>query len=256
MQLTLRHHTAGDYDALPDMNDINAGVLSREDQVCLNELGRSLLNTKSNSRFGISLLHSHFPVSDTEVFVQTSDATERTVSLSPQRLEPTLQKSMAALNVRFEETQTSNAISLIGLEYFLKQSAPGIDSINSADANVLGSIHAVLDRHGKTARFGVRVIHMPVELAEDEVYSESCDIDRRVLICEVVNKRDPLLARSIETFWVWPDLCASADDPDIIAHCPAKCKITCLDGNFGHPRGHKDLHKTIDGDETSSASSS
>lgn len=60
MQMTLRHHTAGDYAALPDMNDINAGVLSREDQACLNELGRSLMNTRFNGRFGISLLHMSF----------------------------------------------------------------------------------------------------------------------------------------------------------------------------------------------------
>lgn len=185
-----------------------------------------------------------------------SDTTKRTVSLSPWLLEPVLERTMAALNIRFEPVQASHALSLIGLEYFLKQSAPKTDAINSADANVLGSVGAILDKHGKTARFGVRVIHFPVELAENEVYSETCDIDRRVLISSVVNQHDPLLARSIETFWVWPDICTSADDPDVIAHCPAKCKITCLDGNFGHPRGHKDLHKTLDRDELSSASSS
>jgi hypothetical protein len=68
--LALRHHNSRDYAMLPDIDDSDAGTLTLADQVCLEEIGDCLLRSNANSRFGVTLLHSHFLIDDDETFVE------------------------------------------------------------------------------------------------------------------------------------------------------------------------------------------
>jgi len=245
MQLTVRQHTASDYASLPDMTEPTVGILSKEDQFCLQELGRCLLTSRANMRFGISLLHSHFPTFDKEVFVQTSDAEGQTVSLQPMIFDRSAEESLTAINLKFSSNVNENTLGMVGLEYVFRSRRIGIDPIQADDIAVLSSVQRILQEQSKIGRFGVRLIHFPVPLAYDEIYSETCDLDRRVLTCRVVNETDPQLARSIETFWIWPNRAKDGNEHKVYGHCPAKCKVTCFDGKPGHPHGHKDMHETI-----------
>jgi hypothetical protein len=66
---------------LPDIDEVEP--LSEKDGVCLKELKEVLKKHNSLSRFGITLLHQHFPVADDEVLVESCDEQTRTLTIRP-----------------------------------------------------------------------------------------------------------------------------------------------------------------------------
>ncbi|MHB0865319.1 MAG: hypothetical protein ACYC1Y_00200 [Minisyncoccota bacterium] len=68
-------------DPLPDLNDILPFGL--EDQTCLEEIATVLKKHGRLNRFGVTLLHQHFPVGDDEVMLETNDPVSRTLEMRP-----------------------------------------------------------------------------------------------------------------------------------------------------------------------------
>ena len=63
-------------------------ALSDDDLACLSEIKNVLERYDRVERFGVSLLHSHFPLAENESMVETTDAGTRTMTQSPQVLDP------------------------------------------------------------------------------------------------------------------------------------------------------------------------
>ena len=81
--LTMRDHDVKDYADLPDMDGSDVGVLTADDQACLNEMGQYLATTDAWQRFGIWLLHKHFEPAIGEVFVEQLSDSPRGTLTSP-----------------------------------------------------------------------------------------------------------------------------------------------------------------------------
>lgn len=81
--IQLRRHNSRDYVALPDIDLTSAGLLSLEDYQCLAEVGRCLVEEHANERFGVTLLHSHFPVRDDEILVEEAHTDPQLITLRP-----------------------------------------------------------------------------------------------------------------------------------------------------------------------------
>jgi hypothetical protein len=68
--LTIRHHGSHDYAMLPDIDTTDVGIITADDHACLDEVGSCLLGAKVQSRFGVTLLHTHFPIYDDEMLLE------------------------------------------------------------------------------------------------------------------------------------------------------------------------------------------
>ena len=74
---TLPHSTNG----LPDIDDV--APLSADDHACIEEVKAVLAKHGKLERFGISLLHSHFPVAEDEMLIEYSDDAKRELTIRP-----------------------------------------------------------------------------------------------------------------------------------------------------------------------------
>jgi hypothetical protein len=66
---------------LPDIDDVSP--LSANDEPCLREVREVLERHGTLQRFGVTLLHEHFVLSDDEALVEFVDTQERTLTTRP-----------------------------------------------------------------------------------------------------------------------------------------------------------------------------
>jgi hypothetical protein len=84
----------------PDLKDI--APLGESDRQCLEEIREVLARYERLDRFGLTLLHDHFPLEDNELLMETCDPGTRTLTILPEVIDPTEQRySVVATNWRF-----------------------------------------------------------------------------------------------------------------------------------------------------------
>ena len=66
---------------LPDISAV--GPITAEDLDCMREIADVLKRRDRLSRFGLTLLHSHFPVGEDEMLVESCDTQARTLTVRP-----------------------------------------------------------------------------------------------------------------------------------------------------------------------------
>ncbi len=72
------------WSSLKDIDDVEpVGV---GDTICMSEVRDVLKKHGMLQRFGLALLHSHFPVSEDEIMLETNDDETRTSTTKPVRL--------------------------------------------------------------------------------------------------------------------------------------------------------------------------
>ena len=230
--LTMRDHDVEDYVALRDMDATDVGMLSEDDRACLYELGQYLVSTEAFQRFAIWLLHKHFEPAAGEVFVES-------VVTAPRGTETTLvercrAQGVNATSMRFDP-DISSGVGVIGMEFAEPADFGSISPLSADDETALAGIADRLQAHGKTERFGVRLIRNPLGLNENEVLLETCDIAHRTLRCSV-GERDGIRAGStVETSWQWePSL--SKTGPKVKQYCASQCQMDS--GNNHYSVGH------------------
>lgn len=240
MNIDIRCHDSRDYAMLRDMEGSDVGVLDASDRDCLDEIGALLVRRVAHHRLGIALLHRHFHVTDDEMLVETFNADDRRVEIRPFVHGAFHDDQIAPVTVRFTAVPgDAGRLDLIGMEYLHQSEENRCEAFDASDAACLADIRRILARRDKLDRFGVRLIHNPVNWRDDEVLFEESDVAGRVLSFEVGARGDPRVRKSVETFWVWDAVTTSSGDLIAVTHCPAKCKRFCQKTGLGHdPRGH------------------
>jgi hypothetical protein len=71
--LALAYRDLADIDAVPALND--------DDMACLSDIRDILRKHGKLDRFGVNLLHSHFPIAEDEVLVEACDDEARTLTM-------------------------------------------------------------------------------------------------------------------------------------------------------------------------------
>ena len=72
---------AGQLATLPDISVVSP--LSEQDASCIADVVEVLRKHDCLTRFGLTLLHQHFPVADEEVLMETCDPENRTLTIQP-----------------------------------------------------------------------------------------------------------------------------------------------------------------------------
>lgn len=227
--IQLRRHNSHDYAALPDIDLTSAGRLSEDDYICLDEVGRRLVQEQANKRFGVTLLHSHFPVRDDEILVEKAHTDQQLVTLRPLAEE---YPGLVPTSVCFEKS--GEAFGLVGLEFTSEEALAGVRPLGAHDRDLLADVHEIVLRHEKIERFGIRLLHDPLGLGE-RVLLETCDPQGRVLTCRTTTEADPDFAEAIPTLFQW-DAVLLNGSLSAAQGCMQFCKSIrkCSIGRNGH----------------------
>ncbi|SRR5579871_1957425 len=233
--LAIQRHSSRDYAVLPDIDTTDLGIITADDQACLDEVGICLLAAKAHSRFGLTLLHSHFPVHDDEMLLEEVNTDERVITVRPVRVD---HSSVFATNICHDD-----ADQLVGLEFASYQTLAGVAPIGDSDSNVLTGIVDILRRRAKTKRFGIRLLHDPLEL-DGNVLFETSDLARRILSSRSETDSSALL-QSIPTVFRWEEVRAgSGDGLTVDQECMQYCRTVsrCVQpvrGSHDRSRSHE-----------------
>lgn len=84
----------------PNINEVEA--LNRADEACLDEIRDVLKKHNKTSRFGVTLLHSHFRLAKDEVLLEHISESERTLMSRPVRLTEMASKDYRPTVWRFD----------------------------------------------------------------------------------------------------------------------------------------------------------
>lgn len=239
--LTMRDHGVEDYVALRDMDATDVGQLTADDRACLEELGQYIVDSDAAERFAMWLLHKHFEPARGEVFVERAIA-------EPRRTETTLSSRSnfpgdSLCGTAFQFDATASGVGLIGMEFAEPEDLGGTSPLGGQDEAVLAGIAERLLAHGKTERFGIKLIRNPLGLSEGELLLETCDSTERALYCDVSERGElPADATIIETTWKYR-LVKGQAKPIVMQDCTAGC--VSVPG--GHDVGH--AHSGTDNDD-------
>jgi hypothetical protein len=219
--LAMRDHGTDDYTDLRDMDATDVGTLRDDDQACLDELGRYLVAADGWQRFGVWLLHKHFNPEAGEVFVERVDRTARRTQTSPARRSGFDTQELAATALRFDCAPDSE-VGVIGMEFAGLGDFGSIAPLSAADEAVLAGLAERLRSHGKTDRFGVRLLRDAIAVEDTEVMMETCDREARTLLCDVAERS--AASRTVETTWGWVP---AVGDPEraVIQKCYFACEV-------------------------------
>jgi hypothetical protein len=239
--LTMRDHGVEDYVALRDMDATDVGELTDDDRACLEQLGQYLVDVDAGERFAIWLLHKHFEPAPGEVFLERA-------LVAPRRTETTLVErsefsdSLCATAIRFDDG-VGSGVGVVGMEFSAPDDLGCTSPLSAEDGTVLAGILERLKAHGKTERFGVKLIRNPLGLSERELLLETCDSIERALYCDVSDRSEiPPDATVIETTWKYR-LVHGQTKPVVMQDCTAGC--VSVPG--GHDVGH--AHSQTDDDD-------
>jgi hypothetical protein len=217
--LTLRDHNVADYAALRDMDTTDVAVLDETDRACLDELGHYLVSTDAWRRFSIWLLHKHFEPATGEIFVERVITAPR--GTQTKLVERCCAGDLSVTSMRFDP-DVSSGVGIIGMEFADPADFGSTSSVGHDDEAVLTGVAERLRAHGKTERFGARLIRNPLGLSEHEVLVETCDIADRTLHCGV-GERDGISAdNNVETTWLWKPN-PGETGPEVTLYCSMMC---------------------------------
>ena len=237
--LTVRDHGVEDYAELRDMDGTDVGVLSEDDRTCLEELGQYLVATDAWQRFGVWLLHKHFPPRAGEVFVERAIHAPRKTETSPVERSAFPQQGLCTTAIRFDDS-VSAGVGVIGMEFAEPGDFGDTSPLSDEDEAVLAGLAERLGAHGKTERFGVRLIRNPLGLSEHELVHETCDSSQRTLYCNI-GERDALLADHtiVQTAWRWK-VVQDKTQTTVMQDCSATCQSVGEGHDIGHSHSEPD----------------
>jgi predicted transcriptional regulator of viral defense system len=91
---------APEFIGLQDIDEIEP--ISDKDRACLDEIQKVLERHGALQRFGVSLLHSHFPVHEGEILVESCNKSSRTLTLRPVKLAEVSENNLMETNWRLD----------------------------------------------------------------------------------------------------------------------------------------------------------
>ncbi len=234
--LQIRDHDVEDYTTLRDMDKTDVGVLSDGDRACLDEIGRYLVEAGAGQRFALWLLHKHFEPSPGEVFVERALTAPRRIETSLVDRAAFQAKALTATAFRFDDSAPSG-VSVIGMEFAEPADFGSTSPLSADDETVLAGVAERLAAHGKTERFGVKLIRNPLDMLEHELLLETCDSSLRELYCDV-SMRDAIPSNEgtiTETSWQYRLVDGAAEGVVM-----TDCRSLCINSPLG---GHDSTHR-------------
>ena len=91
------------WSKLPDIDEVEP--FNEDDEACLLELKAVLEKHGRLSKFGLTLLHSHFPMAEDEILVEVCDINNRTLTSKPMKTDRSDRNKAIQTMWRFDSIQ-------------------------------------------------------------------------------------------------------------------------------------------------------
>jgi hypothetical protein len=140
--------------------------------------------------------------------------------------------------MRFD-SDIDSGVGVIGMEFAEPADFGDTTPLSDDDEAVLAGIAEKLSAHGKTDRFGIRLIRNPLGLSENELLYETSDGANRTLHC-TVGERDAILAdkTTIQTTWRFR-VTDGETAPIVMTECTAGCRRVGEGHDIAHTHGEE-----------------
>jgi hypothetical protein len=122
-------------------------------------------------------------------------------------------------------TQATVRLTMMPTQWGSLQDIDDVEPVNPSDYACLAEVREVLKKHGKSARFGISLLHKHFDIGNDEVLLENTDRETRVQTVRPTLKTE--VGRTIETQWVLGE-----EGVTCVQHCP-------YDGNLEEKHRYK-----------------
>ncbi|MCF3947462.1 hypothetical protein [Acidiphilium iwatense] len=226
--LEIRAHRTQDYAELPHIDNAGVGDFLADDQGCLDDIGCHLLSKHAHNRFGVILLHKHFTIDADEICVETANYSTRRLISRPTSDAPA---GLAVTRLMFDSDGPSAVnIGGIGLEFADSGLLAGVIPIGESDTETLMGVAKILAHRNKLRRFGIHLLHNPLEL-RNEILVETCDPSARVLVSTPLPEDNASEAGAIVTAFRW--LGTSVKDGQVVSQACVPTQY-CSDDNGTH----------------------
>lgn len=90
-----------------------------------------------------------------------------------------------------------------------------LDSLNETDEHCLKEIKTVLERHNRTRKFGITLLHSHFAINEDEVFLEHTDVATRTLVSRPISTLELANKSYRPTVWRF-----DGEKPQGCSYCP------------------------------------
>jgi len=188
-----------------------------------------------NERFGLSLLHKHFGLSEEEIIVRKVNVKRRIVDMSPKKNQntaiPYLWKAAPGDRTRWQFFP----LEFLGSHQRKKLTSKTMGKLAPFFCDVAQAL-ADLDLLDV---FGIGTTNIrDIPISEHEMIIETTDEERRRLTVKPYLRSDVKMEELTETFWLFtPD--EGSNDPEAALECKGQhCNRHCNSHCRGHCTGH------------------
>jgi hypothetical protein len=148
-------------------------------------------------------------------------------------------QALSTTAIRFDESVRSG-VGVIGMEFSEPADLGSTSPLSAEDESVLAGVAERLAAHGKTERFGLKLIRNPLGLSERELLLETCDSAQRTLYCDVSERQAiPADQTVVETTWQYR-LVAGKTESIVMQDCTAGCVAVGEGHDIGHAHSEAD----------------
>ncbi len=240
---TRRNHPAI-HPAYADLPHIDKTRRWSEDHdgACFHDLSETLIETGTEKRFAITLLHHHFPVYDHERMLSRYEP-EGTLVTSP--VDTTMMERLRALPSAWRLQKHGDDFTPVPLEHVEITGASGSSlPLSDVDIKALSQLGKALTHHDALNRFGFRLAEISPVTPPGMVVVETTYLGDRTLELKPEMETAPDLANAIQTTWQ----IVSSNEPlmgfwrckkKTSTFCSTYCKSVCRSPSWTHEGGHK-----------------
>lgn len=186
------------YADLPYIDNVRPWSAT-EDGDCFNDVADVLLDSHSEMRFAITLLHHHFVVHENEIMVSRFERDDILVTAAL-GVHDALSRCTVPSSWRLNSS--GNKFELVPLEWIQTTEANALRlRLSTSDKETLSQLGRVLVRHGALNRFGFRLAEVLPVARKGMVIMETTYINDRMLELAPETEISADLGSSIQTTW-------------------------------------------------------
>lgn len=170
----------------------------KKDEKCFIEIGKILYKYNFLKKYVITLLHTHFEISDDEILLEYSFYPKKHVGKSPFKV-----SSLTSYNIiptSWRLTDNSNE-RLVPLEYSTEGIIGFIPKYNHIDFKCFSEIYSILSKYNNVNRFGIALNYDNIKLNKDYVSIETTLYNEKILSIKPIQRKHKIIAKAVRTTW-------------------------------------------------------
>ena len=192
--------TLSTWSNLPDI-ELVTDSLSMQDRSFLNGIGSLLADAQQTSRFGVTLLHSHFEVRSDECLVEASEKDGSIVTSVKLLTEVDTDNDVVASSWMFSQNPPENYIEALDVLTWRKRADEHQIPLNERDAVLIHTLAEQFRAYRVTKLFGMCLVGKPADTGR--IWTEGTNFEERRLVQEQLPLIEVEAREPVKTVWAF-----------------------------------------------------